>query len=175
MERKKKKFEAHLSLLIITHLGPGLGVDNAGDFHFHPNIRVNPSLVNMNFRLIYNRKYSLSTKIVSNTINFLQMILRSILARTGLSTPLAASQMYVPLSCRLTFASESKLPLLSFSPEGSIWYCNAKKDRYIIESAGDKCAQIFLHHCLLEMNICLAAHARTPKHLLRSCRDRQDL
>lgn len=124
---RKKKFEAHLSLLIITHLGPGLGVDNAGDFHFHPNIRVNPSLVNMNFRLIYNRKYSLSTKIVSNTINFLQMILRSILARTGLSTPLAASQMYVPLSCRLTFASESKLPLLSFSPEGSIWYCNAKK------------------------------------------------
>ena len=123
MERKKKKFEAHLSLLIITHLGPGLGVDNAGDFHFHPNIRVNPSLVNMNFRLIYNRKYSLSTMIVSNTIKyFLQMILRSILARTGLSTPLAASQMYVPLSCRLTFASESKLPLLSFSPEGSIWY-----------------------------------------------------
>ena len=51
---------AHLSLLIITHLGPRLGVDNAGDFHFHPNIRVNPSLVNMNFRLIYNRKYNLS-------------------------------------------------------------------------------------------------------------------
>ena len=58
------------------------------------------------------------------------MILRSILALTGLSTPFAASQMYVPLSCRVTFGSESKLPKLCLSPEGSIWYCKIKKKKY---------------------------------------------
>ena len=32
-------------------------MDNTGDFYFHPNIRVNPSLVNMNFRLVYEMNY----------------------------------------------------------------------------------------------------------------------
>ena len=67
---------------------------------------------------------------IQNTL-FLQMILRSILARTGLSTPLAASQMYVPLSCRLTFGSDSRLPELCFSPEGSIWYCKTNEKHTI--------------------------------------------
>ena len=59
------------------------------------------------------------------------MILRSILALTGLSTPFAASQMYVPLSCRLTFGSDSRLPELCFSPEGSIWYCKTNEKHTI--------------------------------------------
>ena len=71
------------------------------------------------------------------------MILRSILALTGLSTPFAASQMYVPLSCRLTFGSDSRLPELCFSPEGSIWYCKTKAKHTIN----------FIIHCCFSSSI----------------------
>ena len=74
---------------------------------------------------------------------YLQMILRSILALTGLSTPFAASQMYVPLSCRLTFGSDSRLPELCFSPEGSIWYCKTKAKHTIN----------FIIHCCFSSSI----------------------